>query len=726
MKKYLFSLLLFLTCLHFTYAQQVIVLDNISEPIDIGLATLYYQDEHGSLTLKQILSTEIQGKFQKVTQEIPNFQSTNAAVWLKFIVENKASQEDFYLELGSAYLDSIALYVLKDEQLESKKVGGDNYPFIQREILVTNFLYHLNIPQGEQRTYYLRVTSLQPLAFPIRIGNIKSLYGRNHVADYVQGLYFGFMLLMFLYNLFVYFSVRERIYLYYVAYVFSTTVFIAGIYGYFFEFIWADYPLLNNYIVIAPAFFKIFAVLFTRDFLNTKKNAPRIHWISNVFIGTSILIVILLLLKQAIPALIIAQAGLLFMAIYFLIVGIIVFRKGYSPAKFYLVAWVFLIIGIIAQIIGDANLIPRLAYISPLQIGSALEVLLLSFALADKINTYRAEREKAQAHALLVQKEANETLENKVVERTKELSDALDLVKIQKEELDQTNEELTITLDVVERQKLDIERKNLDIISSINYAVRIQNALLPSINRIFEQVTNDVFIFYRPRDIVSGDFYWLSEEIFPVGDNSPHTSQIVFAVADCTGHGVPGAFMSMIGNNLLNQTVNIHKITQPNQILEHLNKTIFTDLKQSESGMRDGMDIAIITLTKSAKTKKYEKLEFSGAMNSLCYMQNNKFFEIKGTKRPIGGRQRENEKEYELHEISLAMPTYIYLYSDGFQDQFGGEKGMKFLSKRFKEILYENHHQDFATQREILETVFEDWKGNERQIDDVLVVGMKI
>lgn len=263
----------------------------------------------------------------------------------------------------------------------------------------------------------------------------------------------------------------------------------------------------------------------------------------------------------------------------------------------------------------------------------------------------------------------------------------------------------------VTQQKEIIEQINRDLTDSIRYASSIQESILPELFKIKANLP-DFFVFFNPRDIVSGDFYWFAQ----------HEEKIVVAAVDCTGHGVPGAFMSMLGNALLNQIVNIEKIVEADEILNQLHKRVRLALKQAETHNRDGMDLALCVYDAQAKT-----LSFAGAKNSLVYIQNNEVFEIKGDRHPIGGEQKELERFYSRHTFTIDTPTYVYLFSDGFPDQFGGPENKKFLGKRLRDLFLEIHHLPFSEQHEKLRQTFEDWKGEGRkQMDDVLVIGFKI
>lgn len=422
-------------------AQPVISLkaDNKIQPI--GKRTYFLQDAH-FMDIWQVLQPEIQAQFQPYDQETPNFGSIPDAVWLKFTVA-KEEEGDFYLQIGSAFIDSIALYTIRDGNVKDVQMTGDNFVFSDRDVKVTTFLLPLNAPTDGVQTYFLRLKTQQPFFFPLRVGTLKAFMEDTHILDFIQGIYFGFMLLIMFYNFFLYFSTKERIYLIYVAYVLSITWFMSTVYQYIFEFTWPDFPILNQYAVASSAMTMLTATVFTRNFLNTEKRAPRLHKISMVFIGMGILAIILLLTPLKIQALMLAQVGILLMAVYFLLTGIVVLRQGYRPAKFYLLAWGFLIFGFIAAILETVNVLPVVYYFNYMQFGSAVEVTLLSFALADRINLYKKQREKAQAEALKAAEEKAEFiqkqnifLEEKVAERTLELSKTLEQVEEEKKKSD--------------------------------------------------------------------------------------------------------------------------------------------------------------------------------------------------------------------------------------------------------------------------------------------------
>ncbi len=280
--------------------------------------------------------------------------------------------------------------------------------------------------------------------------------------------------------------------------------------------------------------------------------------------------------------------------------------------------------------------------------------------------------------------------------------------------------------EIIEKQKVLVEEKNKEIMDSINYAKRIQEAYMPPENT-FHRIYPNGFILYKPKDVVCGDFYWFF---------SNHESNISFlASADCTGHGVPGAIMSIICCNALNEVVVNRKITDTDEILNQTREIVKTNLKSSDmSGQKDGMDISLVALQQvnspdSNRGRSHSvsrSVSWSGANNPIWIIRKgaNEIEEIKGDKQPIG--LYENEKPFTKHEIQLNEGDIFYLFTDGFQDQFGGEKGKKFKALNLKSLLISIQHKEMKEQKQIILNEFENWKGDLEQVDDVCIIGVRV
>lgn len=284
------------------------------------------------------------------------------------------------------------------------------------------------------------------------------------------------------------------------------------------------------------------------------------------------------------------------------------------------------------------------------------------------------------------------------------------LQKYLKEQVDLKTKELRAEKEVVEVQNKLIEKKNQNITASIKYAKRIQDSILPMKEKITE-VFPESFILFKPKDIVSGDFYWFTQM---------NGTSLVAAV-DCTGHGVPGAFMSLIGNNLLNDIVNNQKITDPQRILQKLHEGVVNALKKNEheSGTVDGMDIALCAIE-----NKTRKLEFSSSGRPLVLINKNGVQNIKIGKHPVG-LVTKKEAKFEKEIIHLGEGDAFYLFTDGYCDQFGGPEDDKFMEAKLEELLLSIKNKPMAEQGKILEEKINEWKGGNSQLDDILVIGMK-
>ncbi|NNE54462.1 MAG: SpoIIE family protein phosphatase [Flavobacteriales bacterium] len=397
------------------------------------------------------------------------------------------------------------------------------------------------------------------------------------------------------------------------------------------------------------------------------------------------------------------------------------FSNFYTNSKWFAIATglagIFIAFILIRTIVGPVNLVRKtLLYMGkgiypkkPIRVGGD-EIGEMAFAVNRLVDGLRKTKEfstnvgegnfEASYHPLSDEDElgyallkmrddlaANERLlEHKVEERTNE-------VVRQKEE--------------IEKQKERVTELYTDLTDSINYAKRLQQSILPTDQEV-RAMFNEHFILFRPRNIVSGDFYWFK--------NSGNKK--IFAAVDCTGHGVPGAFMSLVGNNVLNTVTKV--FTRPDQVLNNLNRIATEMLHNQDSNTKDGMDIAICTLDTESM-----QLEFSGANNPLWIVRNGELIQQRGDKVAIGSFDYATPP-YTNHVFDLEKGDCIYLFSDGFPDQFGGPKGKKFLRKRFRELILENSTVHMHEQKEKLNAAFIEWKGSEEQVDDILVIGIRV
>ena len=478
------------------------------------------------------------------------------------------------------------------------------------------------------------------------------------------------------------------------------------------EFLWPNNIWFANHAIPLSGSFTIMAlILFVVSLLKTKIHTPIIHKILMVLLFVDVALFVLSFLPN--PFYSIGLMGLNFIAVpinvLILISAIICYRMGMNTAKYFLVAFSLLILGILAALFKNFGILPRVFLTEySIQMGSAIELIMLSLALAENVKLLKSEKEEAQNLLLEELKEkskmqalANAALEQKVLERTAE----------------------------IQLQKEVIEEKNKDITASITYALKIQEAILPREEELKASL-NEYFVFYKPRDIISGDFYWFSKK-----DNL-----IFIAAADCTGHGVPGALMSMLGNSFLNEIVNESNIYNPAEILDLLRLKVIKTLRQRETNTKDGMDIALCVIN-----TQLQEVNFAGAFNPVYITTSvndkalkdfevhvnefipEKYLKIMPADRfPVGiveGQQNDKftNKKYHYHPGDC-----LYLFSDGLADQFGGAQGKKYKTKQLKDLLLKVSKLEMDYQLLSIREDFENWKGAHEQVDDILMIGIKL
>ncbi len=384
--------------------------------------------------------------------------------------------------------------------------------------------------------------------------------------------------------------------------------------------------------------------------------------------------------------------SLILYAIYFTIRILIKRREGSIIFTFGIITIMFAATNdiLVANLVIDS--------IDLMPIGSFIFIfthtLLLSKNLA---SAYK--KEEAFSKELL---QNNQILESKVKERTLSLKDT-------QEKLFENLEELKSKIELINIQNKEIKAQNLYITSSINYAKTIQYNILSDFN-IIQSHFPDSFLIFKPKDIVSGDFYYFNKK----------GNKIFLAAVDCTGHGVPGAFMSLIGYKILNEVINIKQNAMPSEILKNLHLGVKEIFNQETNAHRNGMDIALVMLDRESST-----LTFAGAKSPLVYIQNGKMNMIEGDNFYIGGNSAKSEVTFSQSTISFSDQDQFsfYLFSDGYQDQFGGEENKKLMKRHFRELLFQIKDLPMQEQGNLLQEWHEAWKGNLAQTDDILVMG---
>ncbi|WP_291725617.1 7TM diverse intracellular signaling domain-containing protein [Bernardetia sp.] len=655
----------------------------------------YYVDASHQMTIEKVNQVQ----FEEAKTNQLNFANTNDAIWIK--IQLPQNNKNTLLEVANPLLDTLDIYRKIEGKFEKERYGV-YLPFSKGEYETRTFLFDVN----DSEVIYLMCSGRFPLEIPINLTNQKEFNKNQTASNFFFGAYFGILFALFMYNFFLLFSVREKVYIYYLGYLVFVGLFYAMLTGYAQAFLFPNQTKFNSYLVTILSVGMVFIIEFCSQYLKVKENSKKNYWVSKFIVFLCLILGLADVFLDNVVLIALSQVLSLIISLYLILLGIylLIFKKQ-KQARIYVLAWTGYLTGIsllILQINGaiPSNFITKNAIF----IGSATEVILFSIALAMRINKYRKEKAIAQKNELKqlklnqdLIKNQKEELQQKVEERTIELKD--------------TVEELETSLSIITTQNDKITRLHEGVTSSINYAKRIQQALLPFEKRMAESMKNH-FVLYMPRDIVSGDFYWFSD----LGD------KIIAIQSDCTGHGVPGAFMSVIGINILEEIVNMKKITDPSQILTEVDNLVRYSLKQSENQGQDGMDMSIVCLYKNER-----KIELAGAMNSVYLIENGEIQRIKGDKFSIGGWRNQGNKTFTTHTIFPKNTIYIYQTTDGYQDQFGGVKNKKFGSKRLTKTFLEIHQQPMKKQEEFLRTTITNWmeEAEETQIDDISIFGLE-
>ncbi len=405
----------------------IIEFNDEDELEDISSFLMIYEDSTNQLSFEDILSKE----FIATKSSVPNLGISKSSFWIKVPINNNTSNNNLILELSLPITDYIEFYYPSiDNQYHIIKTG-DEFPFNKRKYKDPNYLFDINIEKGETKVFYLKVRSNEAIQLPIKIGTKSNIYSEIKNRDLLSGIYFGIMLVMILYNLFLYFSIRDKSYLFYVIYIICILLTQTSLQGYTFQYLWPNNPFLSKYsLILFPSLSAITGMWFMNVYLRTKEYSKRL-FLTSIFLIIPFLFAYTIAFSGEIGASQgIIQLGSGIVSIYLLITPIIIYRKGFKPAKYFIAAWSIFLLGVIAFILKDADVLPFNNYTRyTMQIGSGIETILLSFALAARINVYKRERLEAVQEKEKLLKEQNIVLEKKVDERTKELNQTLKKLK---------------------------------------------------------------------------------------------------------------------------------------------------------------------------------------------------------------------------------------------------------------------------------------------------------
>jgi serine phosphatase RsbU (regulator of sigma subunit) len=720
-------------------------------------------DTNGVFTFQNILTTH-KSKFVNNDTKLLGFSPQVKVWWLRFSLKNTdtTNLKTFYLLTDDNNWASTEFYIadttLTDSFKWHKEIGGWLIPDSLCHTDRISEALPLTLKAGEEKEIYIRktvayISPYQDRGVTQNIGSEefnKILTNDLLFVFLIEAIFLGVILMMTFYNFALFVAMKEWGYFWYVWLILSFGLSFSE--EALYEIVAEGGLFYYQFLDFLNAIAIIFSVLFAATFLKARRNFPVWFWVLcfTTLIPIATIIIILghdfitptfrqeFLETAFIPNTILHIVALLGL-------GMRGSQRQDTRATLFLAAGALLLFSLVVWnihllLVGEirtTSLFGFVIYFSP-KISFCIMAVLFSRHLTLRINALRK--------ALLHEQLDKEVERKRIIEQQNTILE--ELVQVRTAEIEQQKEEISTQRDALELQNERITKQHEDITASINAAQRIQKAMLQRPAEIVKALPQH-FILFRPRDIVSGDFYYFYSNI---AENNLENNVFftVLAAVDCTGHGVPGAFMSMVGNELLNEIVQTHHIHDANEILDALNAGVKRALQQEETANRDGMDIALCVIKKSAFISTEITVEYAGANNPLYYVSPSlseekldyQFHEIKANKMPIGGLQYEN-KPFTKHTIQITDKIFIgentetttlfahqnstfYLLSDGYQDQFGGEKGKKFMVKKLKELLLQIAHLPIDEQKRVLEQTLDTWKNGYPQVDDILVFGFKV
>jgi len=721
--------------------QEIVILEQDFTQISIGKKTSFLKDANKEFSLDKVILLDNEGKFIKSEKEVLFFDYQYSTHWIKFTITNNTTDDNhIFLLIDYPLLYKIKVFVPTQQNEKIKYdtlFAGDGFHFNKREIQLATNVFKLPMKHGETQTFYLSVESDGDLvSLPISLATDSYILTKFSQRNILKGIFYGILLLIIIVNLFYYINMKDRVYLIYMLYVFVLGIYVALRDGFALQYFWQDFPIWIN---IAVSIFSMLIIVFILKIIQltlyTKKQLPKLNAIIKYFIWG----IIISILPVFIPSyyrfyINFGNILALLAAIVGIITIIISIRKKIFFAKFFAAAMAFLILAMFMVVMKNNGAPGIFQFEFWFKILVGIEIIVLAYGLSVRFNKM-LEDSKLQAINRLkeineLKDKANRELETKVEERTVEIKQKNEELKSVIEELNQQKEEIQTQKNEIELQRDLVIEHQQKITNSIEYAKRIQNAVFPNIN-ILKENFSDSFIFFKPKDVISGDFYW-----FKKIDN-----KLVVVVADCTGHSVPGAFMSLLGVSFLNDMLSKANETTAAEILNRMRNRIKETLDQTGKAneQKDGMDMALCIIDKNNL-----EMQYAGAYNSVYWIKkgyvakkyretmkyktieknNSTLIEIKADRQPIAIYIR--EKPFENKKVTLEKGDYIYLATDGFADQFGSIERKKFLSKNFKNLLLKIKDYPMKEQEKILSKKLENWKKGYQQLDDILVLGVKI
>ena len=683
-------------------------IDSIKTYQNLNQYLWIFEDTNQNMKLKDVINSS--NRFKSTIKPSLKLYKT---YWAKLILHNQLPTDQewvLYVGLGS----DISVFTPNEQKGYDLQRAGRLVTYKDRSIKNAHegaFKVKIRTLGKEKTIIYIRMYGeIFPPMFKLKLKPVKDFYQYSGFRNIIESIFQGALWVMLLYNLILFLQARDKTYMFYSLYILSYSVF------YFTRLSFGYHPVIE---IILATFSGLMTMVlyfqFMRRFLNFRVFLNKWNRILRVWIWVRLLgtLGIMSLFFVTLDYIKIQSYVFLFLmgdAIIFFINIFIILRSKNKLAIYIIIGSFFLASGTILSIFSWQFRLSLDGVIFT-QVGVFLELVLFSVGLGYRERKNEQDKRLAQEENALILKEQNVTLEHKVKERTKQITE-------KNEELQMQKEEILTQRDSLQERGEELQFAYNQITDSVRYAQTIQNAILP-FERKIQQVFEQYFIIYQPKDIVSGDFYWFNT----IKDNT--STKTVAAVIDCTGHGVPGAFMSMIGNTLLNETINEKHIFDPAKIISLLHQKIRNDLRQAETNNSDGMDM-VLCLIENLPGKQF-KMTYSGAKRPLYYVHNGEFEQLKSDRFSIGGEVYEDERKrvFTNQEVLLNKGDVLYMMTDGFGDAPNQER-RRFGSRNIKKMLATYAHLTMQEQKAAFEATLEKHQGNQEPRDDVTMLGFRL
>ena len=720
--------------------ERLLVLDSLKEEYELDNYFDAFKDRNNSFTFEGLNPYSFTPyQLHDITEDVETY-------WLRLSIKNPLFSTQKLL-VPTGFIDSVSLFIEEAEGIYSTQLGGSLIPRSERGIKRGGISVSvLEIPPQTTKTFFFRLHSSTKLSSQDARYSLRRWFtaytSDGYEAEFLtarsfHNFFYGAIWVMLIYNLLVFIALRDRQYIFYVLYNFLIFTYIFSNIGQLGELFLMEFPRLDVGIRLFSGILSVFALLmFAKDHLKTVIFAPAWHKLIQILIYITLGITVLYFLRFWHLGRVLTTIVLPLSLIALLFAGLKSYYEGHKNVKYFLWANSFFVVAITIYSLELLLFIDASRYLETLVLASiTLQMALFSYGLAANFNQTRKQlitnklHQEREKQNLIEAK--NKELEEKVIQRTNDLTEKTILLEEKQVEILTQSEQLQLQSD-------EISHQNKQMTDSIRYAEKIQQAILPS-RETLHQTFEKHFVIFRPKDIVSGDFYWTATIQTAAPSIIPRRSPIeiqrgeitkkIIAVVDCTGHGVPGAFMSVIGIILLNEIVHLKNTYESDKILETLHQKIQKALRQDEKANADGMDVALCIVEETTENER--TVYFTGAKRPLYYAESKKSSNeetqlqtLQGTRKSIGGVTRK-EKPFVCRKIKLQKGAKIYLTSDGFIDQ-PNTKGKKIGSTKFEEALQKIIDLSMEEQYVELMQMLDLHQQDMPQRDDITVIGIEI